>query len=245
MEMDKSRLFVGKPIRVINNIYLYSPKVDEVTEIGEGLYSINFILSSFNKKDILIDLFQVPEQEINKLSNIDEYDLITSNIGVQKEISSALSFFVKEEVIFDPQERAFLANSTYFLTKENYKEFSKAIKIINGRIQKDDEEDPPRFANKLAEAMYREMMKLKEQAEKIKQEKQGLEFKDVLSILCNADGNGINVFNIKDMTMYQVYEQFERMNLKDSRQTLIPVWAAGNLDTKKHQLPEWIVKSKL
>lgn len=73
---------------------------------------------------------------------------------------------------------------------------------------------------------------------------EGLDLKDICSILCSAPDNGINILNIGDLTIYQVYEQFERLNIKEKHDRLLPVWANGHLGDKE-KLPEWIIKTKL
>ncbi|MFF2834290.1 hypothetical protein ACFVSK_21200, partial [Cellulosimicrobium cellulans] len=86
-----------------------------------------------------------------------------------------------------------------------------------------------------------EQMKSFEQ--QINSNEDGMELKDICSILCIAPDNGINIHNIGEMTIYQVYEQFERMASKDEFNRALPIWANGHWDSKE-KFPEWIKRTK-
>lgn len=252
MIVDKVALLSGKPV-IFENTLVYSPTIDQITEpdIGEAVYSIFLILCSFDKKKIYVNLFGISKEKIDQFSEIDDYDFLTSDEEMCKQICIALSFFVHEKVFFDIVLKKFRTDKGIFITKDNYKQFSELLLVVNGGIIEQKKEEPrPIFQNKFAEEMYEEMLKLKEAEEEAKKERErggdkDFGLKDILSILCNFDGNGINVFNIKNLTIFQIYEQFERLGLREAYARALPVWANGHWDMKKHPFPEWMIKTKL
>lgn len=122
------------------------------------------------------------------------------------------------------------------IDQENYLEFRNVLYELNGV----KEDQAPKFRNKKAEEYYYKMLEVR----KKHNQDSGLYLKDICSILCNAEGNGISVFNIGELTLYQVYEHFERLSVKESHRRMLKVWANGHLkeDTK---LQDWLVKTNL
>lgn len=203
-------------------------------------YMIKFHLTSFQKDKILLDLFGLHQESYSQIENENDYDVLTDHPAITQHISTALSFFSRENVSYDDHTSSFLTQNQHVLVnKDNYTYVSSVIREMNGI----SEPSIPQYTAKSnkAKLIYAEMMKYEKNEVK---HDDSLDLKDVLSILCNAKDNGINVFNVMDLTIYQVYEHFERMNIKENHDRILPVWANGHLpETQK--LPEWITKTKL
>lgn len=249
-KIDRLTLFLGKPFKVTHEIFLYSPTIQEIEEIGENLYSFYLHLCSFNARKILIDLYGVDEDEVDemeeKISEKDQYFILCSNPYIYNEICNALSFFLKQNVVFNESDYSFRVKDQIIVDNNLYLLMSEWIKEINGlQIEEEKKEKKPKLKiPKASLDLFKNMKKeQKKQEEKLK-DKKGLRLKDMLSILCNFSGNGIDIFNVGTLTIYQVYEQFERMGLKESHQRILPVWANGNLG-EKGKITEWLVPTKL
>ncbi|WP_010498383.1 hypothetical protein [Paenibacillus elgii] len=236
---DRIRLFLGKPI-CVNNINIYSPTIDGIAEIGEVVYNIYITLASFNKEVILKTLFGISNENYSLIENEDTFDILTSIPAVVHETEKAFSFFTKSDVKYDLTSSSYMVENLTFVNKGNYLEVSEMLKRLNGMAI--DENKTIKFKNEKAKKMYEKLMQLK--GKNVNNDADSLELKDMLSILCNADGNGIDVFNIGKLTVYQVYEHFERLNIKEQHKRLLNVWANGHLSSED-KLPEWITKSKL
>lgn len=238
---DRLRNFLGKRPIIFNGVELYSPTVDSIDEIGEIKYYIYLALATFNKEQVLKILFGLNDEDFLGVENYDGYLLLTSMPELIDELCNALSFFVKDEVEYDKEQNAFSVKGKIFLGYGNYFEFVKIIEKQNGIFESNVKN--VEFKNKKAKEMYKKLLKFREKSRKVNSN-DNLELKDLLSILCSAEGNGINIFNVGQLTVYQVYEHFERLNIKEQHTRLLRVWANGYLD-KNTKLPEWIVKSKL
>ena len=234
---NRLRYFLGKPAR-INHVNIYSPTIDSIAEIGELTYKLYVIVASFDKEVIFKNLFNLSDDEYSKIENEDTYDLLVSVPAIKEEMLKAYNFFTKENVKFDNNLFSFMINDKVFINKENYIEVSNIIKEINGILEEDNK---LKFVNEKAKQMYEKLQRLKNKYKKNKDD--SLDLKDILSILCSAEGNGINVFNVGNLTIYQVYEHFERLNIKERHARLLRVWANGFLG-ENEKLPEWITKSK-
>lgn len=242
MQANRLSAFLGRPVK-FNGVDIYSPTVGEVEEIGEVKYNVMIAFASFDKETILIDLLKIPDSEYEEIEDIDSFDILIGHPSIVDEIIESISFFSGKKVSFDSKLKEFYienkSNNIYFLSKRNYKDFSILIKTLNGM----EDEEELKFKNERVKQKYKKIMK---QKKKIKSEsKNGIELKDVLSILCNSGDNGINIFNVGNMTIYQVYEHFERVNIKENHKRMLAVWANTYSIKEGTKLAEWIVRTKL
>lgn len=238
IETNRLGLFLGQPLTTDTDVNIYSPTINHIALNGYEDYLIKLTLCSFNKETILSGLFGSDEETLNDISNENDFDILTANPNLVSHICDALSFFVQETVHFDSIYQAFMVDGKILATKNNYQYITEIIKELNCVS---DNEDKLKASSKKAQEMLKRMQMFEQ---KQKKQDDGLEIKDVLSVLCSANGNGINIFNVGQLTIYQVYEQFERLTTKDSFDRLLPVWANGHL-TGEAKLPEWIKKTKL
>jgi hypothetical protein len=244
MKIDRLSLFLGKPIK-FNGVKLYSPTIEEIEEIGEIEYQINFLFSIFDKESILTKLFSIPSESYDEIEDEDDFEILVGHSTLINHICSSISFFVKNEIHYNSAKQVFCLKTSMqngsvelidFINKDNYKEFVEHIYFINGNEKPEKKE----FKNDRVKKKYREMMKAKAQHNK----GNTFDLKDVLSVLCDAEGNGINIFNVSNLTIYQVYERFERLNIKEKHRRMLKVWSNGLLK-ENDKLPEWITKTKL
>lgn len=240
MIIDRLTAFLGLPYKLNEHTSIYSPTIRDIANEGYIEYTIKLHLSSFQKERILLDLFNLDRATFSTIENENDFDVLTDHPIIIHHISSALSFFCKENIHFDESSSSFITDDQQVVVnKDNYTQISSIIKELNGIADSKATKVTPN-SNK-AKQLLEEMMKFEKNEPKADD---GLELKDILSILCSAKGNGINIFNVMDLTIYQVYEQFERMNVKENHDRLLPVWANGYLPETK-TLPEWITKTKL
>ena len=231
---------MGKPI-YFNGIPLYSPTIDEICDIGEIRYHVYLACATFNVEAIFKYLLEVKNDVYLQLNKYDAYQLFTSVDGIINLLLESFSFFTKEQVVYDKLFSIFKINDRVFVSKDNYKEIASIIKEQNGIIE-DDDISKQKFKNEKAKEMFLKRKRYREFVNK-KNANNSLSLKDMLSVLCNAEGNGINVFNVGKLTIYQVYEHFDRLQIKEHHMRLLRVWANGYLK-EGQQLPEWIVNGK-
>lgn len=231
--MDKLQLFIGLPVTTESGCRLKSPTIQSIAEIGEGLYHFYLSLATFNKDSIVSALFHPTTEEWHEIESYDDYQFLIST-PLLSEIEHALSFFTEGKVKFF--EGTFYLDSIPFLTEQNYKNLAIMIQEINGLEKK----EKPKFKNKKAEDMYHRLQQMRKKYHK----DESLSLKDICSILCNAEGNGVTVFNIGKLTIYQVYEHFERLSVKESHRRMLQVWANGHLK-EDVKLQDWLIKTKL
>lgn len=237
--MDRLRSFLGKRPVAVGTLKLYSPTIDQIDEIGEGMYHVYLNLAMFEKETVFKQLFKATDDEYSQIEDMDDYDALTTSRVTGDYIASAISFFARKEIGFDAEDRVFLSDGEMVIDKNGYGEVVKIVKVLNGIEEK--EEDKIKFKSDRAKEKYKRLLKHRKEANRGKT----LELKDILSILCNAENNGVNIFNVGNLTIYQMYEHFERVNVKENHKRTLALWANTYSLKENQKVPDWIVKTKL
>lgn len=245
MKIDRLRCFLGKPILFTDEIELYSPTIEEIVEIGEYKYLLYLHISCFDSEFILKDLFKIENDLYNLLRKLGDYEALIYFNELTELISEGLSFFTKRKVEYVRYNKSFYCNGKLFVNKDNYKDVAEIIRKLNCIETDEDEINNINFVNDRVKKKYEKMLREKRRLKKNKSNKENqIELKDLLSILCNTEGNGINIFNVHKLTIYQVYEHLERFNIKEDYKKKLLLW--GNTYSLKEgsKLPELLVRTK-
>lgn len=179
-------LLRGRPIYVEGIGYIYPLTIAEIEEIGEDNFYILLSLLTFEQqKTGQRDWFTNPRHE----------DILL--------MSWALSSVLKEEVFF--KEGTYRTAKGGELSCENYESL---VEVIQKQYALKKSE-PPSYANEKAKEIA---MKMQKEKAKIKPSKQGLSLQDIISGVA-AKHPSLNLFQIWNLTLYQLYDQFKRLQL--------------------------------
>ena len=163
------------------------------------------------------------EKNTNIDENINFFNIIISDESFKNTICDALNFFMDNLVIFDETNNFFLlynkslnSDNTQLMgaiTAENYLEVADIILQRNNIKSNDNEYTNTKPKNKIAERL---LNKIKNGRKKIltKGDKK-MELANIVSSLASHH-NSINIINIWDLTIYQLYDQFCRQRFDDS-----------------------------
>ncbi|WP_168122024.1 hypothetical protein [Paenibacillus sp. HB172176] len=242
MEFNRKKAFLGKPIILPSGVKLYSPTIDEIDELDDRLYYLYLLFASFNKHEIFTKILDFSDKDFEYYQGSNSYYALTKDPILTEKICESLSFFTKEKVLYDEKATCFHINENQVCNATDYHSFSNLIKQLNGIGELDQSE--VKFKNEKAKRVFSKILKLKENSKKVNNKNQ-LDIKDILSILCNAPDNGIDIFNVSKLTIYQVYEHFERFQLKETNRRHLPLWTNGRQLQEGSELPEWILKTNL
>lgn len=125
-----------------------------------------------------------------------------------------------------------------YITKENYLEVCSIILQMN-RIDSKDIIDLSKVKNKKGLARILRMQKLKQQAQKTsKTSNPDMELGNIISAVC-AMHNSLNYKNIWDLTIYQLWDTFDRLQnqtIYNSNLFSVSVW--GDKE-KKFKFNDW------
>ena len=192
-------------------------------------YQKNLTLLSYNTDDI-IDLYEARE-DYERLSDsekksVNAFDLIVSVLYFREVLRGALNFFLAEDVAYDEQLSGFFVykgrTKSGLITSVEYKSIREMILNLN-YIQVEQAENEHVFASKKAKSIFE---KLKSRR-KIKKEvsTSGPDISDIISAI-SIQSQSYNLLNIENLTVYQLYDQFYRLDTKTQVDICGLKWAA-------------------
>lgn len=237
MQLDYFSLLSFRPSTFKGIGSIKSPTLKEIDKIGHDTYNtfLSMMLMDIKSYYEAIDKYQddyfkiMSNEDVETIKSIREeyfsfsnedrnkvkfYDVMTFDVKFRSEICDALNFFMVDEVKYDDNNRAFATydgtlNSnkekmiTGYIYSANYVEIVDVILQRNG-IQAKSKKTMPKFKSELA----REVWELTHTDEN-KDSGDGIGIGDIISSVSAID-NSLNMINIWDLTIFQLYDQFKR-----------------------------------
>lgn len=206
-EVDLNIQFLLGKIVDIGKLKLSPLTLNEIIEVGFETYNKYLSILCLDS-DSIKEMLNIEDDSI-----IQPFEYLYWNCKQNEEakdlILKSLNLFLKEQVQFfidgcfivgDINEGKFLSfdNYNYFidiLKKQNCIETSKRVKPQNNK-QKDF------------------LQQLKQMKEKYAKHEQTKDMSDIISSVCSKHPS-INVFNVGNLTIYQLIDQFKRLNMID------------------------------
>lgn len=215
-EVDlKLSLLSGEPM--CSSLLVVEPlTIREIKDIGFSKYNKLISLIAANKKDITND--------DPKFDGISLFEFVI-NSGNEELIGSyleAIAFFLKRSIsdldvnefglIFEGRDFSFdIEKCTKIVNKDNFEDFVQIIKYQNCLSSPSEKYDKPTPANEKSRRILEKINKGKEIVSKIKSKtKSDIDFADIVSAV-STKSNTYNKQNIWDLTIYQLYDEYKRL----------------------------------
>lgn len=232
----KLKLFAGRPVIAKGYGHIYPLKIKEIVDVGYSEYMKYLNILTLNANDFL----DSPTEEVHILDLLIKY----GGSEIENVFEQALSLFLRGEVLIDKQDiRVFIKiseNEINIVDKDNYYEIQEVLKwqnYINTFEEKKLEDFDPadEETRKLKEQMdaiakKRDELKRKQNQNSDEREDE-IDFYDILSAIASKS-YGVNELNVIDLTIYQVYRKFKRMEIIDQYDLSIKSILAGAKDVK-------------
>lgn len=203
----RTKLLLGEPIW-LNDIKLYPLKLWEIFEISLNKYNLFLSLLSYTKNEIM--------ESLNVVEDIPLYDFVVLNFvsdesnDFRDSFLNILSRITKKKVSFNVSGY-FLVGTKAIIDAKNFNDFTKIIKHQNVLKER---------KNVVVTKKQRDYKEMVEKARKKHKEyikAIGSQDTDILDIISAVSSKhpSINLFNIQNLTMYQLIDQFKRLNMID------------------------------
>lgn len=161
------------------------------------------------------------EEEKN---NITFFNFLVNDEVLKSRVSDALNFFIVENVVFNEEYNVFVTydkkinedDHPQIIGTIHSQNYADVIDIILQRLNIKNnkaKEEKLKVKNKIAEKLLAKMKKGSSQQKKQSDKKMTLA--NLISALSSHHEN-LNIINIWDITVYQLYDQFNRTRLNDS-----------------------------
>lgn len=239
MEIDKLKLLAGDPIQFSDIGYVYPFTIRSIKDIG-GESEFNSYLNVLTMGNELAKRAFGETGDIKELSDFQIiYLLCSMDINYKDVVIKALSTLLKKQVTIT--DYGFLAEDK-IINDSNYDELVYILKVQNCLIKASNklEENP---ANDKAKELLEKRKKARERLNRAKNNEsdgEPLTLDDLVSILC-SNGNGVNIFNVWDLSFYAFNDQFSRMKMFDDYQISVQSLLAG-ADPNEIELKHWMSK---
>lgn len=192
-----------------NICYIKPLTLCQIVDIGLDKY--NLYLSS-----LVAEVSDYNIQDID-LSNYTYWDILINIMyygdkSYYEAIIEAMSIFLDQEITFNKQEKLFYTQEGKTIDKDIFDEVKQILKWQNCLRNNSIEEE--KYENERARKLAEKFKKFREQL-KPKKSENSITLEDMISGV-SARHSSINLYNIWDLTLYQLYDQFNRLNLVDN-----------------------------
>lgn len=207
------------PILVKGVGHAVSPTLREIARIGQEEYSrflgllstdMPFFLERTGLSAVFFNLSDTEQKALTL------FDLLILNPVTRETLQKLFSFFFREQARFEEEENAYLLQpegadgAPGKITRSNYEEVRAILLRLNYL-------SPPNMAaakNPRAQKILEKIQRGKEQQSARRKKDLDLSIGNMVSALA-AQHNSLNMLNIWDLTVYQLYDQFFRQGSKN------------------------------
>lgn len=236
MKLNYFDLLSPNPIYIPGVGGIISPKLKDISSIGINTYQYYLSVLSMDLKSYFAminqsDLYETFSDEDKSQLNL--FDLLIINKQSASFLQDILNFFIKETVVYSPENQCFLVydneENIGLITKEAY---PKVCDLICQRncIRSGQEEDMSKAKNKKALEIMKKLQKGR--TEKAKQSKtdKNMELGNIISaVACKS--HSLNLINIWELTVFQIWDCFSRLSnnsIYDIQSMSVAAWGNKN-----------------
>lgn len=238
MKLDYLTLLRGKEILINGTAHIRFPKLSEIVDLGSEAYN-QYITMLIMNKDNILKVFKLQKNdEINKLTL---FDIIFNIKGLRDMFYDIFSFFITEELFISVPYQCFYVKkksgdkieNVRFIYKDNFEEIEDLILQTNYVNMSDEKNLKP--AGKHTEELLKKREKYKQKFANQNKNDIDISLANLISKLSTYNC-GINLLNVWDYTIFQLFDQFFVMNNKrqiDMINMSYSVWGG------EYKIPKW------
>lgn len=217
------RLFAGMDLHV-DNICIKPKTVNEIIRDGYSIYSEHLGILTAREEDIFKDM-----KIDSKLSMFDHIIMSGNDMMVDKLFNSICYFLGEDNFSFDPSLGLVFGDLSEDEVEDirvvngfNFNEIADIIRYQNC-VKYPDSKQKYNPKNEKARKIIEKLNKGKEAVEKAKKKDNDNVNIDFLSIVSSvsAKSNTISKFNVGQLTVYQLYDEFKRLEMISGYETSI------------------------
>ena len=234
MQLSYSELISPKPLELNHIGSIVSPTLRQIEDITYRAYVLYVAHLRMTPEEYFETYCPEQKVDVEMLINTTKFDLVVLDQYFRNIILSALNFFFVEnfQYIFEPGYECFVVmdeekNITHAITRQNYND---VINIILQRIhitpEKNIVDDLSKVKNKRGKKIYEKIFAGRKKLKKAKANNPDYDYANIISSVASYCPN-LNWINIWDITVYQLYDTFERLTINDqyeSSKLSVSVW---------------------
>lgn len=233
-KIDALSLLSNKPVKYGTLCTLTPPRLDAIREVGYTTY-MSYINCCSMELNTFLEAIGI-DKKYGELSEEEKAECTVFNLLIAEQsmrvlLHEALSFFIEEKVVFEGVEFSlYKADSDVpfsSINSDNFDELRDGILQLN--YLSSQGVAPMKFKNARAKAIYEKCQMGKKKMEEKTKGDINLNLPNVIASI-STQHNSYNLLNIWDLTVYQLYDQFIRLNTKVNFDINSLKWAAWGSD---------------
>lgn len=234
---NKLKLLSGEPFYLENIGNIKPLTLREITRIGYSKYIEHLNLFLLSKENFI-------KEEFMEDVNISFFNIMLafSDEHFDKYITDAVKTFFGIEVVIIKSNLMIVAKDPdlhFCIHSDNFDDIRQIIKWQNGLDGETSEKDDLKFKNDRAKQILDKLKKSQAEIQKQKKkENNDLDFADILSAIASKSFS-LNKLNVFELTVYQMYDEFRRLDLIDNYHLSTKAMMAG---AKNINLKHWTSK---
>jgi hypothetical protein len=218
-KLENYDLLSPEPIYIDGIGYFQSPTLRKISKLTFHKYNIFINLVSMDK-DRCLEIMELKQEFDSSPEDVKDritvFDLVLSKDYMINLFLQIFSFFIVNEIQFDKNKKMFYVideNKQLIgsIQRDNFSTVCNLILKINymatGNIEK-------KYKNKKAKELCELIDKAKKELGKKAENNNDMELSNIISKL-SVQHNSLNIYNIWDITVYQLYDQFIAQNYKN------------------------------
>ncbi|MEI7025776.1 hypothetical protein [Paenibacillus sp. y28] len=219
----------------INGIEIFPLTLKEIILMGHGSYIQALNLVTLDQEQLF---GEEAARHIPADFSIADVIFLSNQAELIHQYTKSLALFLRTDIEYHREQGLSIGGS--IVSSEAFQQIIHVIKIQN--CIRSAEEGAFNPLNEQARKIKEQMLRNQKKIHQLKQEDtdESLNFSDLISILCSR-ANGLNLFNVFDLNMFQFHNQFSRMKLLDDYEMNIQALLHG-ADSKQIQFKHWISK---
>lgn len=243
IKLDYFDLISDEPITIENVGSIKCPYLKDIKNISYFTYS-SFVHCLMLTPQVYFDELEKKGVKVDDETFLftTKYDLLTLDNALFLSVLRALNFFFVESVVVN--EKKYIDESVLefhtineknnivgVINEDNYSSIVNVIlQMLSVDIEKDDVEDLSKVKNKRGKKIYEKILKGRRAMKKAKENASNSTKRQSLPNIISsvaAFSNNTNYTQIWDLTIYQLYDLFNRLNLIDQyniTSTSVSVW---------------------
>lgn len=214
-------LISGNHIRISDHCTVRQPTLRDIGAVGYDHYQNLLTILLVSKSELLKNLGLEDGEEFDPYS---VYDMMAAIPELRSLLVEALSFFVEEPVSFSGGSYLIGGTPAGYADLENVKAAILKVAFIER-----DSASQHVFASEKARRIWEKCHKGKEALKKITKKDNDLDLPNLIGSVCAKSGS-YTLLNIWDLTVYQLYDQFSRLNINVQMDIYASRWAAWGKD---------------
>lgn len=224
---DYFSLFSGADLETACSVHIRQPTLHEIRTIGidRYLYYLSVFTLDRNSIKAIFDLGKLSEiigaENTNKLTT---FDLLVTRPDFRERLFESLSFFVREELVETADHLNFATkDASVLIGNESFEDICLCV-LRTAHIPTDDRA-PVTFKSDRSRAIYEKLQAGRQKMKAKTSENKNMHLGNLVAAVCAKHG-GYTALNIWGLTVFQLYDQFERINAGVQMDIYGSRWAA-------------------